>query len=140
MAETVPCLVRPDLDGMTAEQIVGMIVENDQCLGLTESERASGYAQLELFGLDDTEIAWRTRRKVEHVTAALKLTKLGDKARAAADKGTLTLDDVQTLEEFDGDPKAMARILKDAGSTWGIRHNVLEECRSSATRPRRSSS
>ncbi|MDM4723195.1 ParB N-terminal domain-containing protein [Micromonospora sp. WMMA1363] len=85
--QTVPCLVRPDLVGLTAEQIVAMLVENDQRVDITASERAAGYAQLELFGLDVAEIARRTGRKREHVQSALKLTKLGDVATAAADAG-----------------------------------------------------
>lgn len=126
---TVPCLVRPDLAGMAPEQIVGMLVENDQRADLTESERAAGYAQLELFGLDVAEIARRTGRTQKHVQSALKLTKLGDTAAAAADAGKLSLDDVAELAEFENDPKVMARILKDVGSGWGIKHKVQEERR-----------
>ncbi|MEH1014654.1 ParB N-terminal domain-containing protein [Micromonospora sp. CPCC 206060] len=129
MAHTVPCLVRPDMVGLSPEQIVAMLVENDQRANLTESERAAGYAQLELFGLDVTEIARRTGRKKEHVQSALKLTKLGDAATTAADEGKLTLDDIAELAEFEDDPKAMERILKDVGSGWGIKHKAGEERR-----------
>ncbi|MEV5768834.1 ParB N-terminal domain-containing protein [Micromonospora sp. NPDC052213] len=57
LPQTVPCLVRLDMVGLAPEHIVAMLVENDQRVDLTESERAAGYAQLELFGLDVAEIA-----------------------------------------------------------------------------------
>ncbi|MEV0427872.1 ParB N-terminal domain-containing protein [Micromonospora sp. NPDC050495] len=127
--ETVPCLVRPDLEGLAPAQVVAMLVENDQRADLTESERAAGYAQLELFGLDVAEIARRTGRAQKHVQSALKLTKLGEAATAAADAGKLSLDDVAELAEFEDDPKVMEKILKDVGSGWGIKHKAQEERR-----------
>ncbi|SCG15492.1 chromosome partitioning protein, ParB family [Micromonospora echinofusca] len=129
LSPTVPCLVRPDLVGLAPEQIVAMLVENDQRVDLTESERAAGYAQLELFGLDVAEIARRTGRPTQHVQSALKLTKLGAAATAAADAGRLSLEDVAELAEFEDDPKTMEKILKDVGSSWGIKHKVQEERR-----------
>jgi ParB family chromosome partitioning protein len=127
--QAVPCLVRPDMVGLAPDQIVAMLVENDQRANLTESERAAGYAQLELFGLDVAEIARRTGRTQKHVQSALKLTKLGEVATAAADAGKLTLEDVAELEQFEDDPKAMTRILKGVESGWGVRHRVQEEKR-----------
>jgi ParB/RepB/Spo0J family partition protein len=127
--QTVPCLVRPDMVGMAPEQIVAMLVENDQRADLTESERAAGYAQLELFGLDVAEIARRTGRAKKHVQSALKLTRLGEVATAAADAGKLSLEDVAELAEFEDDPKAMEKILKDVGTGWGVKHKVGEERR-----------
>ncbi|TDB79611.1 ParB N-terminal domain-containing protein [Micromonospora sp. KC721] len=127
--QTVPCLVRPDMQGLAPDQIVGMLVENDQRADLTESERAAGYAQLELFGLDVAEIARRTGRKTEHVQSSLKLRKLGTAATAAADAGRLSLEDVAELAEFEDDPKVMEKILKEVGNGWGIKHKVGEERR-----------
>lgn len=127
--QTVPCLVRPDLVGLTAEQIVAMLVENDQRVDITASERVAGYAQLELFGLDAVEIARRTGRKREHVQSALKLTKLGDVAIAAADADWLSLEDVAELADFEDDPKTLEKILKNVSSGWGIKHQVGEERR-----------
>ncbi|MFE9690839.1 ParB/RepB/Spo0J family partition protein [Micromonospora sp. NPDC005806] len=127
--QTVPCLVRPDLEGLAPAQVVAMLIENDQRADLTESERANGYAQLELFGLDIAEIARRTGRSQKHVKSALKLKTLGDVAAEAADAGKLTLEDVAALEEFEDDPKAMERILKGVESGWGVRHRVQEEKR-----------
>ncbi|MEU0151562.1 ParB/RepB/Spo0J family partition protein [Micromonospora fulviviridis] len=126
---TVPCLVRPDMEGLAPSQVVAMLIENDQRADLTESERANGYAQLELFGLDVAEIARRTGRTQVHVKSALKLKTLGDVATEAADSGKLTLEDVAALEEFEDDPKAMERILKGVESGWGVRHRVQEEKR-----------
>ncbi len=115
--------------GAAPAQIVAMLVENDQRIDLTESERAAGYVQLEPLGLDVAEVARRTGRAQKHVQSALKLTKLGEAATAAADAGKLSLEDVADLEEFGDDLKVTEKILKDVGSSWGIKHKVREERR-----------
>ncbi|MBL6275341.1 ParB/RepB/Spo0J family partition protein [Micromonospora fiedleri] len=126
---TVPCLVRPDLAGVPASQVVSMLIENDQRADLTPTERAVAYAQLELFGLDPSQIAQRTGRSYKHVHDSLRLVKLGEKATAAADAGRLSLDDVAELAEFEDDPKTLEKILKDVDTSWGIKHKVGEERR-----------
>lgn len=129
MSQTVPCLVRPDLASMDADQLVGMLNENDKRLALTNAERAAGYAQLELFGLDALEIARRTGNGVPYVRSSLRLHRLGEEAAAATNRGDLTFDDIASLEEFDDDPEAMDRILKSARNSWGVKHRINEERR-----------
>ncbi|WFE47585.1 ParB/RepB/Spo0J family partition protein [Verrucosispora sp. WMMD1129] len=129
MPPTVPCLVRPDLAGVPADQVVSMLIENDQRADLTPTERAVAYAQLELFGLDPSQIAKRTGRSYKHVHDSLRLVTLGEKATAAADAGRLTLDDVAELQEFEDDPQTLEKILKDVDSSWGIKHKAGEERR-----------
>ncbi|MGI5151329.1 ParB/RepB/Spo0J family partition protein [Plantactinospora sp. CA-294935] len=133
LSPTVPCLVRPDLAGVPADQVVSMLIENDQRADITASERALAYSQLELFGLDTTEIARRTGRTLKHVTNSLRLVGLGETATAAADAGKLTLEDVAELAEFEDDPKAMKRILQDVDTSWGVKHKVSEERRKRET-------
>jgi ParB-like chromosome segregation protein Spo0J len=137
---TVPGLVRADLAAALVEQVAVMLVENDedQRVALTVSQRAAGYAQLTAFDLDPAEIARRVGRSRAHVEAALTLRRTAAVVRDHADAGRLTLDDVAALAEFDDDPKAVARILKDAGSPWGIRHRMADERRkrTDATRER----
>ncbi|MDG4796899.1 ParB/RepB/Spo0J family partition protein [Micromonospora sp. WMMD1082] len=129
MPPTVPCLVRPDLAGVPASQVLSMLIENDQRADITVTERAVAYAQLELFGLDTMQIARRTGRSLKHVTDSLRLVAFGEKATAAADAGKLTLDDVAQLAEFEDDPALVNKILKDVGNSWGIKHRVEEERR-----------
>jgi ParB/RepB/Spo0J family partition protein len=132
LPETVPCLVRPDLVGVAVDQVALMLVENDQRTDLKQSERAAGYAQLAAFDLDAGEIARRTGRSSAHVLAALRLHRMDAKAKEHADAGHLTLEDVAALAEFEDDPKAVARILQGAGSSWGIKHRMADERRKRA--------
>lgn len=133
MPHTVPCVVRPDLDGIPADQILAMLVENDHRKDLTVSEQAAGYAQLRLFDIAPEEIARRTGRTVKHVTMSLKLHDFGDKVAAAADIGHVTLDDIAVLEkEFAGDAKVVDRILQGSNTTYGVQHNIDMERRKRA--------
>jgi ParB-like chromosome segregation protein Spo0J len=130
-APTVPYLVRPDLIGLPAEVVALMLVENDpdQRTALTVSERAAGYAQLAAFNLDETEIARRTGKTTQHVTASLRLHAMSEQVRAGVDAGHFTIEQAAELAEFEDDPAAMARILKDATTAWGIKHQLAAERR-----------
>ena len=134
LPEAVPCLVRPDLVGVPVDQLAQMLVENDddQRRGLKPSERAAGYAQLAAFDLDPAEIARRTGKTATHVTATLKLNDVTAPVRDHVDAGLLTLEDMAALEEFSTEPKAMARILTGAGTSWGIKHGISTERRKRA--------
>ncbi|WP_203927882.1 ParB/RepB/Spo0J family partition protein [Virgisporangium ochraceum] len=128
---TVPGVVRADLADAAASQVAVMLVENDadQRTPLTVCEQAAGYAQLAAFDLDAAEIGRRLGKTVAHVEAVMRLGRMTATVRAHADAGRLSLEDVAELAEFDDDPKAMDRILKDAGSPWGIRHRIVDERR-----------
>jgi ParB-like chromosome segregation protein Spo0J len=128
---TVPCVVRADLADAAVSQVAVMLVENDadQRIPLTVSERAAGYAQLAAFDLDAVEIGRRVGKSAAQVEAALRLGRMTATVQAHADAGRLSLEDVAELAGFDDDPKATARILKDAGSPWGIRHRLVDERR-----------
>ncbi|GIE28938.1 hypothetical protein Ait01nite_019830 [Actinoplanes italicus] len=132
--EAVPCLVDPDAAGGELDQMVSMLVENDQRVDLTPTERAKAYAQLELFGLDPSMIAKRVGRKVETVQASLKLVRLGDAALKAADNGELDLRDAHRMRQFDSDPDAMDRLIRKIGNSWSLRHQLDEEERRARVR------
>ncbi|MCI0690176.1 MAG: ParB/RepB/Spo0J family partition protein, partial [Sporichthyaceae bacterium] len=126
--QTVPCVVREDLAGLAPEQIAAMLADTTH-KPLTASEESSGYAQLAAFdGWTPQRIAKATGRRTEHVQRALILHRLPAQARAAADRGALTLDDAERLDQFSDDQKALDRILTKSGA-WGIRHAIDEEIR-----------
>src|SRR5690242_20556225 len=122
---TVPCIVATD-EG-EAHTIVTMLAENVHRVGLTVSEEAEAYHQLDLLGWEADAIAKVTAKPAERIRQALVLHGLPGAAKQAADDGALTLDHVAVLSEFTDDPKALARIL-DRGATtpWGFRH-ILED-------------
>jgi ParB family chromosome partitioning protein len=126
---SVPCLVAESDD--EASRILGMIIENDQRLALTVSERAEGYAQLALLEWTPAAIAEFTGQPAEQVERLLTLHRLPEPAQRAADRGDLTLDDVAELEEFADDPETLTAIL-NRGGVWGIRHALSQEKRKRA--------
>ncbi|GAA2522746.1 ParB/RepB/Spo0J family partition protein [Pilimelia columellifera] len=123
--DTVPCLVAEDAGA--ALRIIRMLGENGARVGLTESENADAYAQLLLLDWTPEQITAATGRPVEQVKAAVSLAKLPAKARAAADRGALTLEDAAQLEEFADDEKTIGRLLKRGSHGWGLKHVIAEE-------------
>jgi ParB/RepB/Spo0J family partition protein len=134
--EAVPCLVDPSAVGAELDQLLSMVVENDQRVDLTPTERATAYAQLTLFGLDPSMIAKRVGRHVDTVKASLKLVKLGDAALKAADSGELELRDAARLSQFEADPDAMERLTRKIGNAYSLRHQLDEEERRAKVRER----
>ncbi|GGJ75785.1 hypothetical protein GCM10010123_02130 [Pilimelia anulata] len=122
---TVPCLIAPDSDA--AVRIVRMLGENSARVDLTESEHADAYAQLLLLDWTPEQITAVTGRPVEQVKAAVSLTKLPARARQAADRGVLTLEDAAQLEEFADDDKTIERLLRRGGHGWGLKHAIADE-------------
>ncbi|MEU9507785.1 ParB N-terminal domain-containing protein [Micromonospora sp. NPDC048170] len=129
MALEVPVLVHDAMADLTAEQIASMLQENLHRKALTASEEASGYRQLTLEGWTAEQIVERTGRKRAHVERSLTLAKQGAQIQNAVDKGDLTLEDAAEVATFDGDKAALDRILKKAGTAWGLRHQVASEKR-----------
>ncbi|GAA0812135.1 ParB/RepB/Spo0J family partition protein [Spirilliplanes yamanashiensis] len=122
---TVPCLVAPD-EGV-AMQLAAMIAENTHRADFSTSEQAEMYAQLALLDWDEERIAAFTAQPVEHVRAAITLTRLPAAAQAAADVGELTLDDAAALAEFTSDPGTVDKLLKRGANGWRLRHAIADE-------------
>jgi len=122
---TVPCrLVEA---GGDAEQIVAMLASALHRDDLTVSEEARGYEQLTLLDWEPEAIAQVVAKPVARVKQALTLTKMPEKARKAADDGTLPLDQVALLEEFKDDPDLLSKVVeKGADSTWGFKHVISD--------------
>ncbi len=79
---TVPCDVRADYAGKSAEQIADMLAENLHRRDLTGLEEAAGYEQLSMFdGWTPERIAGRIGRPVEQIRAGLAAAKVSAELR-----------------------------------------------------------
>ncbi|GHJ45869.1 hypothetical protein Cs7R123_32110 [Catellatospora sp. TT07R-123] len=121
----VPCWIAAD-EGEAA-MIVAQLAENGHRVGLTPTEEAEAYHQLTLLDWTPEQIAKVRAVPTGRIKASLQLRELPEQARAAADRGTLALDDAARLAEFADDPATLARILKSAGTGWGLQHAIANE-------------
>jgi ParB family chromosome partitioning protein len=125
---TVPCDVRVEYAGKSAEQIADMLAENLHRHDLTRLEEAAGYEQLSMFdGWTPETIAGRIGRPVEHVRAGLAAAKVSDQLRPKVLDGGLTLDQAAAIEEYAEDPKAYQRLVRAANYPPGLHHALAEE-------------
>jgi ParB family chromosome partitioning protein len=121
---TVPCLVAVDDD--TARDLKAILVENTHRVDLTTTEQGQLYAQLTLLHCDEDQIAAFTTRPVEHVRAAIRLTRMPTAAQKAADTGVLTLEDAAVLADFSTDPGLVEKVLKRGAGGWGLKHAIAD--------------
>lgn len=125
----VPCLVAADEN--EALEVIKMIIENDQRIGLTVTEEAAAYDQLALMDWTPERIATAVAKPVARVKDALALHRLPGAARevamVAANDGSLDLEQVASLQVFADDPKTMARIVKRGTEPWGFKHAIADE-------------
>jgi ParB family chromosome partitioning protein len=125
---TVPCDVRADYTGKSAEQIADMLAENLHRRDLTNLEEAAGYEQLSMFdGWTPERIAGRVGRPVEHVRAGLAAAKVSAELRPRVVDGELTLEQAAAIEAYAGDPKAYQRLLRAANYPPGLHHALADE-------------
>jgi ParB/RepB/Spo0J family partition protein len=98
--ETVPCIIRHDLD--TAEkQLETMLIENGHRKGLTVTEEADGFQSLMEFpNYNPTLIAKKLGRTRAFVEGRLTLVHLPEQAREGVDHGQLTISDALELAAF----------------------------------------
>jgi ParB family chromosome partitioning protein len=125
---TVPCDVRADYAGKSAEQIADMLAENLHRRDLTGLEEAAGYEQLSMFdGWTAERIAGRVGRPVEHVRAGLTAAKVSDQLRLKVIDGALTLEQAAAIEAYADDAKAYQRLLRAASYPPGLHHALADE-------------
>ena len=125
---TVPCDVRADYAGKSAEQIADMLAENLHRRNLTKLEEAAGYEQLSMFdGWTPERIAGRVGRPVEHVRAGLAAGKVSAELRPKVVDGGLTLEQAAAIEAYAADPKAYQRLLRAANYPPGLHHVLADE-------------
>lgn len=121
----VPCVVREDLvtDG---QQVEAMLIENAHREDLTPIEEAEGFAQLQLFGYKQKDIAKATGRDPKTVSARLRLLKLAKSTKDRVHKGQMTLDDALAIADFADDPETTKKLEAAAkgGSAWTLKHEI----------------
>ena len=110
---TVPVYV---IDGgeENAARLVEQIVENDHRADLTVAQRVFGIQQLLDAGMSVT----KTAKKLSVPAATVKASKTVSGSQTAIDAlqdGQLSLEEAAVLAEFDGDERAAARLLANAG-------------------------
>jgi ParB/RepB/Spo0J family partition protein len=124
----VPCDVRVEYTGRTAEQIADMLAENLHRRDLSGLEEAAGYEQLSMFdGWTAERIAGRIGRSVEHVRAGLAAAKVSAELRPKVVDGGLTLEQAAAIEAYADDSKAYQRLLRAANYPPGLHHALAEE-------------
>jgi ParB/RepB/Spo0J family partition protein len=130
----VPVLVAGDEatdDPGEIDRILTQLAENDDRAALTTLDHISAIEQLALLGLDELEIAQRTRRDVDAVSAALTVGKsqlASDLALAVPD---LDLERLAVLAEFDDDPETANELAVEGrtASSGGWDHLVSRKRR-----------
>jgi ParB family chromosome partitioning protein len=109
---TVPVYL-VDAADVDDERIIHQLVENEHRDSMTDTDKVAAYKQLELAGLSVAAIAKRTGTKRDTVTTTLAVA-ANATAAAAIKEHPVTLDQAAILMEFDGDDKAVARLIQVA--------------------------
>lgn len=103
------------------EQRELMLVENSQRADLTVIEEADGYQGLLDLGVSVDEAAQRTGRSASLVRRRLKIAAIGENARSKAENAQLSIDDWETIADFDRYPDLQARLAEAAGDkNWNM--------------------
>jgi len=109
----LPCLVRPDL-AAAREATVTMAVTGLVRDGLTLAEEVHAVQAMLDLGLSQAAVSRRTGRKPAQVRAAKKAAGLDPATVDAAAQYDLTLDELASLAEWQGDQEATATLLAAA--------------------------
>jgi ParB family chromosome partitioning protein len=126
----VPVVLIDDLAD-EADRIVEQLGENHHRAGITAADDAAAVKQLVLFGLSPAQIAKRTARPKEEVTAALALADASEQTRTAlADVDLVT---AAKIAEFDGDEQTVTRLTALAADEPQRLDHEIEWARRRAT-------
>lgn len=115
-----PVILRYDLAD-EGDQVAAMLVENGRRADLTPIEEAEGFDLLTELGWDVEQIAQASGRSKTLIKERRKLTALPDKAKAAVDRGQITIDDALTLAKL---PPAEQTKLEKQVDTPNFRYEV----------------
>lgn len=113
-------IVDADLD--TATRLSQQIVENDHRLALSSVDRVKGIQQLLDTGLSVTKVAKRLSVSSERVKQS-KAVGESETAMSALNAGTVTLGEAAALAEFEGDERAVNRLMQAVGRSY-FEHEV----------------
>lgn len=122
--KTAPSVIREDLV-TEGQQIEAMLIENGRREDLSPIEEAEGYAQLELFGYKQRDIAKAVGRDPKTVSARLRLLKLSKSSQDKLHKGQLTLEHAAAFIEFADDPATTKRLEAAAkGDAYNLKYAI----------------
>jgi ParB family chromosome partitioning protein len=124
----VPCYLDPAAAADKASQFLDMVVGNSAGYrrNFTPVEEATALFAAHEAGASRTRIRKATGRSAAQVKTALAVGGLSGEARAAAGEmtGQLDLEQLALLAEFDGDPRAVARITLALSMGNGAEHEA----------------
>jgi len=112
----VPCWIAQSDDDV--QLILDMLEANSHHKDLERAEEAEAYQTILDFGWSEQQIADARSLPVEQVRTAVKARTLPALAQRALNQGTLTLDQVQALEEFAGSPEEQQKLLAELSDEW----------------------
>ncbi|WP_327258171.1 ParB/RepB/Spo0J family partition protein [Streptomyces sp. NBC_01244] len=126
--DRIPAIVRSDIS-TNAAKIIEQLTENIHRSDMRPSDIAAAYDQLALEGLDVDEISRQVSQDKTKVAASLRLHKMPQAARDAADAGQLDLEQSMGLAEFENDSKVYARLMKAVASGGNLKYALATERR-----------
>ena len=112
------------------EQRELMLVENSQRADLTVIEEADGYQGLLDLGVGVDEAAQRTGRSASLVRRRLKIAAIGENVRGKTGTAQQSIDDWETIADFDGHPDLQEQLAEAAGGrNWdmAVKHARQEQ-------------
>lgn len=120
----LPCIVRDDLIS-ARDTALTMTVTGLARDGWTQAEEIHGVQALLDLGLSQAAVSRASGRKPAHVRAAKKAASLSPETAESAIAYDLTLDQMATLAEYDGDDEAVCLLL-DAAQHGRMAHAVAQ--------------
>lgn len=132
-AETVPCVIRADLDETDGRDVRTMLSENVNRRALSAVEEASGFAQLSMLGIEVGDIAAAAGRTVADVEKAIEVTR-APKAAAVAREYDLTMEQAIALSEFEEDKGVLKALTVTAKKMPGKFDHELAQARAERDR------
>lgn len=136
---SVPCIVRPDLVGQAAVEV--MLIENLQRVDLNPLEEARGFARLEELGLSQRQIAERVGCNQSNVSKKIGLIKLPAAAAILIEQGQLSVTNATALLPLAEHPTRLLAAMRETTSYGGVggavdRHlkEIKDEAKISAIR------
>jgi ParB/RepB/Spo0J family partition protein len=134
--ETVPCIIRHDLDS-PQKQLEVMLIENGHRKDLTVTEEADAYQELMTFpDYTPTLLAKKVGRTRAYVENRLSIAHLPENARHSIDHGQLTIADALELAGFT-DLAVVEELAEHVGTaSWTWRLNQAKGDRARAQEPK----
>ena len=127
-AATVPCLLDATWSKSELAPLTAFVAENVNREGLTTSEEANAYRQMQLLGMPAADIAKAAGRKKRDVEQAITVAK-NDVAMALTARHDLTFDQAAAIAEFSEDKEAVKELTVLAVRSPGRFDHTLSRLR-----------